>query len=137
MSHVLEKGIFELIKNKASGRVYAQLAKQTNDVPFIVFTRTNSEKWRHINGPDGITQATIQIDVYSHGYYETKALAKELEDILDGYRGTVHYGSNSPQDYVKIAGLSLQSDVDLIDQEDEPILFRNSASYLATYHQGN
>jgi hypothetical protein len=132
----VEKGIYELLKTKASGRVYAQLAKQTKESPFIVFSRTSAERWRNINGPDGICQAAIQVDVYSESYYTTKNLAREVEVILDGYRGTVNYGTDSPQDFVKIAGITLENDVDLIDQEDEPFLYRNSASYLVTYYQG-
>lgn len=135
-SHVIERGIYELLKTKASGKVYNQLAPQTNDVPFIVYSRVDSSRWRSINGPDGIAQAYIQVDVYSHGIYVTKELAIDIENTLDGYRGVVNYGTDSPQDYVKIAGISLENDVDLIEQESEPFLFRNSATYLVTYYQG-
>jgi hypothetical protein len=34
-----------------------------------------------------------------------------------------------------LPGVSLQSDDDLLDQTDEPFLYRNSATYLVTYEQ--
>lgn len=131
----VEKAIFETIKTLASGRVYGLRAPQNVTAPFIVFQRIDSERWRHVNGPTGMAQATIQIDAYAETLFAAKDLGLEIEDLLDGFRDTVYYGSDSPQEYVRIAGVSLQSDDDLIDQTDEPFLYRNSATYLVTYEQ--
>lgn len=131
----VERGIYDLLKSYASGRVYIMRAPQGATAPFIVFQRTGSERWRSINGPSGIAQADIQIDVYAETLYAAKDLAATIEAAIDGYRGTVYYGNNSPQDSVVICGISLQNDIDLFDQTDEPFLFRNSMSYLVTYEQ--
>lgn len=129
----VEKGVFELIKTKAGGRIYALTAPQNATVPFVVFQRVSGDRWRSVNAPSGISQVTIQIDCYALDYYGAKDLAVEIETILDGHRGTVYYGSGSPQDSVRIAGISLDSESDLLDQDEEPFLYRVSTRYLTTY----
>lgn len=132
---IAEYAIFELLKNLAGGRVYAIRAPQNSVAPFIIFQRVDSQRWRAINGPDGIAQAFIQIDSYASGFYQAKELAAEVESLLDGFRGTVYYGTDSPRGYVKIGGISLQGDSDLLDQTEEPLLFRNMMTFLVTYNQ--
>lgn len=132
---LVEPAIYELLKTLAAGAVYAMRAPQGATGPFIIFQRVDGERWRHINGPTGICQASIQIDCYATDYYESKELATEVEEILDGYANTVYYGDESPQEFVKIGGISLQTDADLFDQTDEPFLFRSSSTYLVTYNQ--
>ena len=130
-----EPAIYELLSGLAGGRVYALRAPENSVEPFIIFQQVDSERWRSLKAPSGIAQATFQIDAYAAEFYASKDLAASIEEILDGHRGIVYYGSDSPQDSVDIAGISLQGDTDLLDQTDLPLLFRNSASYLVTYRQ--
>lgn len=135
-----EKAIFEKLKNLANGDVFALRAPDNHAGPFIIFQRIdrdNSMK-QHVNqtaGVAGTVQALIQIDAYDPEYYAAKDLGASIESILDGFSGTVYHGSESPQDFVEISGIALQNDVDILDQTDEPLLFRSSATYLVTYKQ--
>lgn len=131
----VEPAIYELLKTLASGHVYVMRAPDNAAAPFIIFQRIDSERWRDINAPSGMAKASIQIDCYHSSYYASKSLAGMVEEILDGYKGTVLHGSGSPQQSVIIAGVVLENDVDILDQEDEPALFRNSAVYSVTYNQ--
>lgn len=133
---LVEYAIYEKLKNLASGKVYAMRAPQNVQGDFIVFQRTDSDRWRDINGPSGMAQAFIQIDCYSATYYGAKTLGESVENILDGFRGTVYYGTNSPQDSISVAGISLQNDVDLFEQTEEPFLFRSLRFFLVTYDRG-
>lgn len=128
---MMERALFELLKTLASGRVYALRAPQSSKTPFVIFQRVESERWRSINGPSGIVQARVQIDVYADAPYDARDLAAQIEGILDGYRGTVNYDGGS----VRIGGVSLEDESDLIDQTEEPLLFRNTARYLVTFAQ--
>lgn len=132
---LVEPAIYHLIKNTAPNKVYAHAAPNGETGPFVTFQRVDSVRWRSINGPSGTAQAYMQIDCYAQGYYDAKELGAAIETILDGYRGRVYYGTDSPQESVFIAGITLQNDVDVTDETDEPLLFRNSATYLVTYHQ--
>ncbi len=133
---ILDKAFFEIIKTQCSGRVYAMRAPQNATEPFCVFQETNKNVWRSINNPSEIAQANIQVDVYARTLYDAKERALTIEGLLDGYRGTVSYGTNSPQDTLRIAGISLQSAVDIFDQTEEPFLYRRSMDFLITYEQG-
>lgn len=132
---IVEYAIHELLSSLASGRIYALVAPQDVEAPFIIFQRTSGDRWHSLDNPAGIAQAEIQIDVYSDEYYEMKSLAADVENTIDGYRGTVYYGSGSPQEAVRIAGVTLQSESEILDQSDEPRLFRHTARYLVTYEQ--
>lgn len=137
MTKQVEKGIFELLKNLASGKVYLDMAPDGagSDGPFIVIFRTGSERWRSINGPSGMAVAYLQIDAYAKLPYDAKNLGAAIETILDGYRNTVSYGTDSPQESVRIASSVLTGDEVAIDQEEEPVLYRNSLSFNVTYQQ--
>ena len=135
MVKICEPAIFELLNGIASGDVYSLVAPKNKEGPFIIYQRTSADRWRHINGPTGIAQALIQIDAYAESYLDAKALAASIEDLLDGYSGTVLHGSASPQEFVAIGGISLQNDIDFIDETDEPLLYRVASSYLVTYDQ--
>lgn len=121
-------------------KAYVQKAPQNETGPFIIVQKVDSNIFGknvldRAAGVAGTVQAYIQIDAYSLSYYDTDALAKMIESTLDGYGGTVYYGGNSPQDFVVIGGITLQNDVDILDETEEPTLHRNSAVYLVTYNQ--
>lgn len=140
MTAIVEKAIFELLKDHVpavSGikQVFALRAPDNSKGPFIIFQRTDGGRWRHINGPSGMAQVSTQIDVYSPGYYSAKGIAAAVEDTLDGFKGIVYHGADSPQEFVRIAGISLENETELLDETDQPLLYRHSASYLVTYEQ--
>lgn len=136
MAKYPEKALFELLKTLVSDeKVYALRAPDNIAPPFIIYQRIDTDRWRDINGPSGVAQAIMQIDCYGNNYYESKDLAATVETALDGYSGTVYYGSNSPQDFIEFGGISLQNNSDLLDQEENPVIFRDTASYLVTYNQ--
>lgn len=133
----MERALYQKLTaiTEVSNRIYALRAPQNVTAPFIVYQRVSSDRWRSINGPSRMVQATMQIDVYAQKFSEVKDLALAVEQLLDGFRGEVAYGSDSPQDTLRFAGISLVNDVDILDQTDEPLLYRVSADYLVTYEQ--
>lgn len=126
---IVEKALVELLS--AIPNVYVHIAPQNLTDDFVIIQRTTSQRWRSTKAPSGIAQATIQIDCYSKTYYGSKTLGGQVETILDGFRGVVTHDSVN----YRIGGLSLQSDGDLLDQSDEPLLFRNILTFLVTYDQ--
>jgi hypothetical protein len=132
MNHA-EKALFQLINELVEGRVYALVAPQNSPTPYVIMQRIESERWRSINAPSGIAQAHIQVDVYASDFDTARVTAGAIEDVLDGYMGIVSCGS--PPVNVPICGISLQNEHDILDQTDEPRLFRNIAEYIVTYKQ--
>lgn len=129
-----EPAIYELLKGFCDGRVYHMRAPQNVEAPFIVYQEVDSQRTRHINGPDGIAQSTIQVDVYSEDSYEIKDIAMAAEQILDGFMGEVQYGNDSPRQVLHVNGISRQSGSSILDTTEEPTLSRSMASYLVTYY---
>lgn len=130
-----DKPLYQLLKNLAGGRVYAMRAPQNTPAPFIVFQEVDSSRWRSINGPTGFAQASFQVDSYATTLYAAKELALSVESIIDGYSGSVAINTDSPTVFVKIGGISYQNGIDLLDQTEEPLLYRRSDNYLVTYEQ--
>ena len=116
-------------------KVFYMRAPDDESGPFVIIQKSQRVNWRHINGPSGIAQSTLQIDSYHKTYLKSLTLDAQVESILDGLKEIVSWGSDSPQDFVDIRGVSLQDSVDIIDQTDIPLLFRESTSYLVTYKQ--
>lgn len=142
----MERALFEKLKSAAGTsvgvgttldpkRIYAMRAPQNAKEPFIIYQRVSSERWRHLQGPSGMVQAMMQIDFYHATYNGARDLALAMEAALDGFRGTVAYGGDSPQATVRFGDISCQNDVDIFDQTDAPFLYRVSADYLITYEQ--
>lgn len=139
---IVDPAIYELLKpligtdTDGAKKLYALKAPQNVEPPFIVFQEVDSQRFRHLNGPSGPAQAFFQIDAYALLPYDAKRLGADIELALDGYRGIVYHGDNSPQDeFVDIDGISYQNGSDLPDQTDEPFLYRRLAVYLVTYKQ--
>lgn len=132
---IVEYGIYQLLSSLASGNVFMLRAPQNVTAPFIVVQRVAGERWRSINAPCGLAQVTVQIDCYAAEYFTMKDLSNDVENILDGYRNTVYYGSSSPQESVRIAGCSMQGESEILDQTEEPFLYRNTMTFLVTFEQ--
>lgn len=131
-----ERAISQLLKDLAGGRVYALVAPKHPASPFIVYQTVGEERWRSINGPSGVAQNRVQVDVYAEDFYAAKDLAAQIEELLDGYRGSVAFGTNSPPDQeMEIVGISLQDGHDMLDQTEEPVFFRSLRTYLVTFQQ--
>lgn len=143
---IMEQALYDLIAaipglNIGAGteedpiRIYHTVAPEKSPDPYVILQRVDSDRWRAINNPSGMVQATIQIDSYAQEKWDSKTLAGKIEKALDGYKGDVTISGTSPILVCKFAGISCENDVDLFDKTDEPFLFRVSSDYLVTYEQ--
>lgn len=138
---ICEPALFSLLKGLVAGeKVYSLRAPQSEKGPFIIYQRIDRDQMgkNHLHrsaGQPGTVQAFMQVDAYAQDLGAAQALGALIEYTLDGYSGTVYHGNNSPQDFVVIGGITLQNDTDLLDETDEPLLFRHSSVYLVTYNQ--
>lgn len=133
--------VFEILKGIATiggpgaPRLYASRAPDKAQAPYVVFQEVDSARGRSINTQDRIAFAYIQVDAYAEKPYDAAALGDAIEDALVDYRGVVAYGTNSPRDSVRIAGVSYQNGADLMDETEKPFLYRSYGVYLITYER--
>ena len=115
-------------------RFYPALAAQQVEPPFAVQQRIGTSVIRSLAGPSGLTQARVQIDVYSLGYDEARDLALAVRGVLDGYAGDVSVPV-SPAESVAIRACSFQEERDFVVDVTTPILYRRSADFLIMFEE--
>lgn len=134
---IIEQAIYELIKNIVPDKAYwgaaPQPANGTTGAPFLRFNKNSEDTWRSIEGPSGMAQAYIQIDAYHDNQLGAAELGLQIKNLLDGYRGLVYYGNDSPQESIRIGGISFQDGLNTVDNEGEPLLYRSYGLFLVTY----
>jgi hypothetical protein len=132
---IIEPAIEQLLKTLANGQIYHLRAPQGVTGSFIIFQQVDSDRWETLDGPTRVALSYQRIDAYAVNSYDAIKLGAQIEKILDGYVGRVYHGDDSPQEYVDIADLKYQNTFDLLDDNEEPFMFRNSAVYLINYNQ--
>jgi hypothetical protein len=82
----------------ATGGVYPQQAPQGAGYPRVEMTRVDTARGHHMQGPDGLPAARVQVDCWAREYRQAKYLAQAVRRAqggdpdgprLDGYRGTM------------------------------------------------
>lgn len=135
------EAIFEILKDitevggPSAPRVFVGMAPQNAARPYIVYQESDAVRTRSINTQDCIAGTYIQVDCYDDLPFGASRLGNIVEETLVDYRGVVAYGTNSPRDTVRIAGVSFQNGANLVDQTQKPFLHRSYAVYLVTYEQ--
>lgn len=134
----MERALFEKLKAIVGNPdIFALRAPDNALGPFIIYQRRDSDRWRTVEGPNGILTATMQIDFYAPSYHAVRKTAVQVELAFDGFRGVVAYPASGGDaaGSVDFKSVSVETDLDLADQTDEPFLYRVSADYLITYAQ--
>lgn len=83
-------------------RIYPVVLPQGVTNPSIIYNFISESSDYHMLGSSGLSQARFQIDCWSLTPDQSVLLANQVYDILSGFRGTVPYGTNSPQDSIVI-----------------------------------
>lgn len=130
---LIEDAIYELIKVFAEGKVYLTRAESGDAGPFVVYKLNDGVRWRSINKQSDVEKGFIQIDSYAEKYRDARKLGRSIEKAIVDYNGTMEIPGSPPYE-IKIAGVSFENDVMLLDQEEEPYLHRHSAIYQVTYY---
>ena len=130
---MIEQAIFTRLSGWAplaslvATRIYPMRAPQNAAPPFITYQRISAPRLRSITGGSGQANPRIQVDVYAKSYAGAKALATQVRECLDNFRGTIFTGAGAS---VTVRSCSLDSDRDLLDPDVEPPLFRVSHDFL-------
>lgn len=60
---------------------------QGSSMPAIVLNTISQNNGHTMQGPDGLQEARVQVDIYGTTYGATKALSRAVLAALDGYSG--------------------------------------------------
>ena len=54
--------------------------------PYIMLTVISDSEGLHMQGPDGLSQARVQVDIYAPTYGDAKSAARAVRALLHGHR---------------------------------------------------
>lgn len=116
--------------------VYAARAPQKARAPYVIYQQIfRSGIAFSLDGPSPLVQAEMQIDSYAATQAGAHGLADLIRQTLNGYRGSVAIGQDSPPDTVRIGAVRLTNQLDLPDDGTDPKLFRVMQEYLFTFDE--
>ena len=99
----------------------------------IVYSRQSGLPDHWMQGPSGLTRPRYQIDCWSMATAEASALADLVKERLDGYRGPMPYGTNSPQNSVEVQAVFFADEREGYDTDSK--LYRVSRDYFIWFRE--
>lgn len=88
-----------------ASRIYPGTLPQGVTLPSIVQNLITEGSDYHMQGDSGLMQARIQVDSWALTQDLAVSLAALVYDRLSGHRGTIAFGSNSPQETIVVQGV--------------------------------
>lgn len=112
-------------------RIHTVRLPQGQREPSIVYNRISEGADYTNDGDSGLSQARFQIDAWATRQDSAVELANAIYDRLTGHRGTVEFGSGSPQDSIEFRAAFLQQGREDYDSAAE--LYRMSRDFTIWY----
>lgn len=116
------------IMNAVGQRIHPVIMPQGNDKDCIVYAAVSGQGDHYMLGASRIGRPRYQIDAWSKRADTATAIAGLVKNRLDGFRGVMPYGSNSPQDEVDVLGVFFEAEREFYDSDSN--LYRVSRDYL-------
>lgn len=100
----------------------------------IVYSRISGQGDHHMEGASGLNRTRVQIDCWAQTADAADLLARLVKERIDGYRGSMLWGEDSPAEAIVVQGIFYES-----EREDwekgPPDRFRSSKDYLVWYEE--
>lgn len=114
-------------------RIHPVKLPQGQTQPSIVYSRVSGLGDNHMHGPSGLSRPRIQIDCWAQSVDTAASLANLVKERIDGFRGSMLWGENSPEEAIVIQGIFFESERE--DYDSESALYRMSRDYLCWYEE--
>jgi hypothetical protein len=114
-------------------RVYSILLPQGQKAASVVYSKISGIGEHHMQGPSGLARPRIQLDCYATDQDIAVALGGLVKGRIDGFRGEMPYGMDSPQASVTVLGVFFDMDREIYD--DAAGLYRVSQDYLIWFSE--
>lgn len=115
---------------------YGARAPQSATAPFWIYQQIFRSGFADsLDGPSPLVQAEIQIDSYAPSFAQAHSQADLIRRTINGYSGTVSFGTDSPPQTMRIGAIRLTNQFDLPDDGPDPKLFRVLQEYLITFDE--
>ena len=91
----IEQALYTLMSNDSTlggyvgTRIYPSIVPQGAAIPAITYQQISGFRDNVMTGPTGLVESRFQINCWAETYRETRILSNAVENILDGFVGTV------------------------------------------------
>lgn len=100
----------------------------------IVYRRISGQGDHHMEGPSGLSRPRMQIDCYAQTADAADLLALQVKERIDGYRGSMSWGEDSPAEAIVVQGIFYESEGPE-DWDADAKMFRSSKDYLIWFEE--
>lgn len=114
-------------------RIYPIKLPQGQTLASIVYSRISGQGDHHMEGASGLNRTRMQIDCWAPTADAADLLARQVKERIDGYRGSMLWGEDSPAEAIVVQGIFFDSERE--DYDDVAKLYRSSKDYLIWYEE--
>ena len=112
-------------------RIYPIQLPQGQKLASIVYARIYGQGDHHMVGPSGLNRVRVQVDCWAMTADVADLLARQVKERLDGYRGAMLWGDESPADAIVVQGIFYDSERE--DWDDAAQMYRSSKDYIVWF----
>jgi hypothetical protein len=125
---VADASISGVIGTRQDARMFPVVLPQGEKRPSVVYSRISGLSDHHMQGPSGLSRPRIQIDCWAAKADIAATLSDLVKARIDGFKGDIPYGGDSPQASVTVQGIFFDSEREDFDNESK--LYRASRDYF-------
>lgn len=114
-------------------RIYPIKLPQGQENASIVYSRISGQGDHHMEGASGLNRTRMQIDCWATTAGAADLLARQVKERIDGYRGSMLWGEDSPAEAIVVQGIFFDSERE--DYDDVAKMYRSSKDYLIWYEE--
>jgi uncharacterized protein DUF3168 len=114
-------------------RVFAVRLPQGETRASIVYSRISGQGDHHMEGASGLNRTRVQIDCWAQTADAADLLARQVKERIDGYRGSILWGEDSPAEAIVVQGIFFDSERE--DFDETANMHRSSKDYLVWYEE--
>lgn len=100
----------------------------------IVVSRISGQGDHHMEGASGLNRTRVQIDCWATTADAADLLARQVKERIDGYRGSMLWGEDSPAEAIVVQGIFYESEREDWE-EGPPARYRSGKDYLIWFEE--
>lgn len=84
----LQSDLFTLLSTggtDCAGRVYPGVAPDAPTLPYMVYSRINTNSENVLSGTSGLANTRMQIDIYAKTYVQAQTIARAVDTLMNGW----------------------------------------------------
>jgi len=116
----MEALLTDLLASLAGGKRFWLRAPQGTKLPYVVMQRITGIRDRHFQGPSGLVESRVQIDLYDTTYGGVSVMGRSVVSLLSGRRVGI----------IQAIFIDSERDLPAADAGDVKQLFRKSVDII-------